>query len=83
MPVAKTPLEIKLLSALRRIVHEYQSSDQLLRSGEKQYGISGGEALEYAYDNIQHEARCAIRGVRLQRVAKPTSDTKLKEHASG
>ena len=62
---ATTPLEIKLVGVLRRIAREYKSADQLLRNGERDYGISGSEALVYAYDNIQCEAARAIKGVRI------------------
>lgn len=65
MTIATTPLEQKLLMVLRRIATGYQTATQLLRSGERQYGIGGAEALEYAYENIQQEAKDAIRSVRL------------------
>ncbi len=65
MPTIKTDLERKLFDALKRIARDYETSDRLLKHGD--CGLSGEEALEYAYDNIQHEARCAIKGVRLPR----------------
>ena len=78
MTVATTPLEQKLLITLRRIANGYQTAAQLLRSGEKEYGIDGSEALEYAYENIQQEAKNAIRNVRLPAKksvpAAPSSD---------
>lgn len=52
-----------LYDALKRIT-KYQSPEQLLRNGEKNWGCSGEEALQYAYENIQGEARAAIRGMR-------------------
>lgn len=63
MPTATTDLERKLLAALRRIANDYRSSTSLLKTGDA--GLLGKEALEYAYDNIQQEAKNAIRGVRL------------------
>jgi hypothetical protein len=66
---ARTPLEIRLLVALKRIT-AYQTPDRLRRNADKQYGLSGEEAIEMAYENMQQEARNAIRGVRLKR--KPT-----------
>jgi len=67
MSKANTALEIRLYDALRRISRDYQTAERLLRSGERQYGISGSEALEYAYENIQAEAKAAIRGLRIKR----------------
>lgn len=64
MPVCKTELEVKLYEALRRI-SRYETPDRLRRSGEKQYGLPGEEVVELAYENIQEEARRAIKGVRL------------------
>lgn len=64
MPVCKTELEVRLFEALRRI-SRYEAPDRLRRSGEKQYGISGEECVEMAYENIQQEARRALKGVRL------------------
>lgn len=71
MAICKTDLEIRLFAALRRIAKDYQSAERLMRTGEKQYGCSGTEALEYAYENIQHEASLAIKGVRLAPKPKP------------
>lgn len=56
-------LVIRLYDALKRIAC-YETSERLLRHGEKAYGIPGQEALEYAYDNVLHEAKRAIKGVR-------------------
>lgn len=53
-----------MLATLTRIAKHYQTPTQLRRSAEKQWGCSGSEALEYAYENIQHEARAAVKGVR-------------------
>ena len=66
MPTATTPLEIKLLMALKRIA-AYQAPDKLRRSAGKQYGLGGAEAVEMAYENMQQEARNAARGVRTKR----------------
>lgn len=49
--------------ALRKIAKGYQTSDQLRRRAG-QYGLSHVEELEMAYENIQDEARFAIRGKR-------------------
>lgn len=63
MAKVTTPLELKLFCALARIAKDYRSSASLLKRGDA--GLSGEETLEYAYDNIQWEAKSAIRGVRV------------------
>lgn len=68
MATVKTPLELKLFAALSRIAKDYRSSQSLLKRGDA--GLDGVEALEYAYDNLQWEAKSAIRGVR---VPKPVT----------
>ena len=45
-----------MLSTLRRISKEYQTSDKIRRDAQKEYGLDFEEAIEYAYDNIQGEA---------------------------
>jgi hypothetical protein len=66
MPTATTPLEIRLLTALKRIA-AYESPDRLSRNAGKQYGLDGAEAVEMAYENMQQEARNAVRGVRARK----------------
>jgi hypothetical protein len=73
MPTCRTPLEVRLFSALKRITH-YERPERLLTHYERTYGVPGREAVEMAYDNVLEEARRAVRGVRLppapkQRVA--------------
>ena len=53
----------RMYDALRRIT-AYMSPDQLRRRAEKEYGLPYEEALEMAYENIQSEARVAIKGMR-------------------
>lgn len=62
-----TPLEIRLYDALKRIARGYQTPDQLRRNAEREYGVSGSEAIEMAYENIQQEAEIAIKGLRIRR----------------
>jgi hypothetical protein len=57
---------LKLYAALKRITR-YQTPEQLQRSHERDWGLPYEEALVYAYENIQQEARDAIRGMRLPR----------------
>lgn len=67
-----SPLEIRLYDALKRISRGYQTPDQLRRNAEREYGVSGDEAIEMAYENIQQEAENAIKGLRIRR-PKPLS----------
>lgn len=53
----------RMREALLRI-KSYQSSERLLSKGEEDWGVSGTEALEMAYDNIQSEASIAVKRVR-------------------
>lgn len=68
MPTVTTELERRFYGVLRRIAREYRSSESLLKRGDA--GLSGEETLEYAYDNIQWEAKNAIRGVRVPALPK-------------
>lgn len=54
----------RMRSALLRIAKQYQTPDQLRRRSEKEYGLQFAEALEYAYENLQEEAKVAVKGVR-------------------
>jgi hypothetical protein len=64
MKTARTDLEIRLLTALRRIA-AYDTPEKLRKNSEKNWGCSYYEAIEMAYDNIQEEARRAAFGIRL------------------
>ena len=57
----------RMYEALRRISKDYQSSEQLRRASEEEWGLPYEEALEMAYENIQNEARLAIKGMRMPR----------------
>jgi hypothetical protein len=50
--------------ALKHIATAYESAERVKQVAEKRYGLTGDEALEMAYDNIQQEAKQAIRGKR-------------------
>ena len=54
----------RLYDTLKCIARGYQTTDQLRKESEKRYGLEYHEALEYAYENIQQEAKFAIKGVR-------------------
>ena len=60
----------RMYEALRRISKDYQSSEQLRRASEEEWGLSYEEALEMAYENIQNEARMAIKGMRRPNVER-------------
>ncbi|MDP1891483.1 MAG: hypothetical protein Q8K55_11385 [Gemmatimonadaceae bacterium] len=62
----------RMRSALVRIAEAYQSPDKLRRHAERQYGVSANEALEMAYENIQAEARRAVKGTRF--IAEPNGE---------
>ena len=68
MAVARTPLEIKLHGALQKIAVQYDSAARLRKVAETHWGVSADEAIEMSYENIQAEAKAAIKGVR---VSKP------------
>ena len=53
----------QMYNALKRIL-AYQSLEQLRRRSQREYGLDSGEAIDYAYENIQGEARAGIKGVR-------------------
>ncbi len=63
--VIVTDLELRLYTALKVIAKAYQTPAQIRRTSEKKWGLPYCEALEYAYENIQQEARNAIKGVRI------------------
>ena len=52
----------RMYDTLRRIARKYQRSERLLAKGD--FGLTGEETLEAAYDNIQSEAAAAIKGIR-------------------
>ena len=54
----------QMYMALRRIAKGYVSTGQVDRNAER-LGLSPHEFLEFAYDNIQQEAKNGLRGVRL------------------
>lgn len=59
---------VKLYTALKRIA-KYETPDQLRRNSHKDWGLDYEEALGYSYENIQQEAKNAIKGVRLPKKA--------------
>lgn len=53
----------KMHEALRKIA-AYQSPEKLKKDSEKDWGLEYEEAMEMAYENMQSEAKSAIKGVR-------------------
>lgn len=53
--------EQRYYDALARIARCYASPDELRRTSENRYGLSGEEAIEMAYENVIVEAAEAIR----------------------
>lgn len=51
-------------AALIRISKEYQTSNQLRRNCEKQYGLDFEECIEMSYDNIQSDAAAIVKGIK-------------------
>lgn len=53
----------RMRNALKRIASHYESVEDIERHAEKKWGLPPEEAIRYAYDNVQDEARSAVRGV--------------------
>lgn len=54
----------KMRTTLLRISKAYQTVKQLRKSAEKDYGLEPEEVIEMAYENIQNEAKDAVKGVK-------------------
>lgn len=52
----------KMVSSLKAI-RNYQTPSQLRKNSEKDWGLEYTEALEMSYENIQEEAKYALKGV--------------------
>ncbi|MHC1780996.1 MAG: hypothetical protein AB9922_12255 [Bacteroidales bacterium] len=51
-----------MVSSLKAI-RNYQTPSQLRKNSEKDWGLEYTEALEMSYENIQEEAKYALKGV--------------------
>lgn len=60
--MSKPTREQRLYDALKRIT-QYDSASKIAKTAERRYGLSGYEALEMAYENMQAMAKAAIRGM--------------------
>lgn len=54
----------RMRATLKRIANEYESPDDIEKHAEKKWGLPVDDAIRYAYDNVQDEARNAVKGVR-------------------
>lgn len=54
----------RMLFTLRKIAKEYMTSEQLRAKSEKMYGLEFEECIEMVYDNIQEDAKFAIKGIK-------------------
>lgn len=55
----------RMVAALVTIHKLYQTPAQLKKNSQKQYGIDYVEALEMAYENIQNDAKFAVKGIKI------------------
>ena len=65
----------QLYSAMQRITRDYMSPAELRRHAQHQYGLPYHEALEMAYENIQAEAKAALKGISRPTQGAPRGDT--------
>lgn len=54
----------KMRSALIAIYKGYMTPDQLRKRSEKDFGLGFNECIEMVYENIQEDARIAVKGVK-------------------
>lgn len=54
----------RMRRCLRRLASGYQRPSEIRRHSERDFGLGYTEALEMAYENMQQEAKNAVRGVR-------------------
>lgn len=57
----------QMRETLKRIANDYQTPKQLRKSNQRSWGLSYDnyeKVLEMAYENIQEEARFAVKGVK-------------------
>lgn len=67
--IAKQHLVISTLHYALMRISKYQSPERLKRDSQKDWGLDYEEALEGAYENVLQEAKSALRGVRIPKVA--------------
>lgn len=57
----------RMRAGLRAIVYQYETPGRIRATCQKAWGLEYEEALGMAYENLQSEARKAVKGVRLKR----------------
>jgi hypothetical protein len=60
----------RMHSILVKISKDYQTPKQLCKDSENEYGVEYLEALEMSYENIQGEAKAAIKGIQIAKIFK-------------
>lgn len=55
----------RMRDTLIKISKGYQTTNQLLKNCKRDYGLDYEEALEMTYDNIQFDAKTAVKGVKV------------------
>jgi len=68
----------RMRQALTNIYKYYQTPDQLRRNCKKDYGLGYEESLEMAYENLQSDARCAVKGIMAIKPDKPKVNKSLQ-----
>lgn len=56
--------QAQLYFTVLKKITRYESVDWIRKFAEKNYGVSGPEAIEMAYENVLAEAETAIKGKR-------------------
>lgn len=59
---------------LKQIALGYHTPSQLSKAAERAYNLSYIEALEFAYENIQQDAKDAVKGVREAKQRRTTGE---------
>lgn len=76
----KAEKQVAILRFALETIARYDSPERLRRASEKRYGLEYGEALEMAYENVQAEARVALRTVPKPRREKPPAADAVDPH---
>lgn len=83
LPLKQYQHFFKMFLALNSIAKEYSTPSQLKRNSEADYGLDYESALEMSYENIQEEAKRAIKGFRLKDLQSLIEIYKSHENKDG
>lgn len=75
----KTEHIVKMYAALERIAKGYQTPAQLRKNCKEEWGLGYEESLEMAYENLQAEAKAAIKGVRIKPLVDELKNKQLNK----